>query len=580
MKILRSMLITSMVVSAAAFADLQALDDSQMSAATGEGLGFALEDFVLDTEGAELSVTGIQSSAGEEIDIKWTSLYVMGEGSDEGSIRTPGQIGSYLHPYVIRSLRGSGGLDPNDPLYNEKYGQINNDLALLELAADEYQSDVQNSATFATFSYYQGCVWGQPGCDDLATVGSNGVAVQAITNEIDALNSSRVQIVDTYSLALGALENQMNSYYLSEIVPREATVAQEQTEYDAEVVELGQRLTTAFDAYEAFMAIRPQADCEFGDNCTGLNGSACPAIGGGACRDARTAYNNSYDSYEEQQSVRQDAYNDLIEARIDLAAANNDSESFGPAGSYIEAVNNVEEFKVLCGLDSSDFGSCDGGLITRKGETKGGIESVSIALASGVERRDGLDVGASFEFAVNSVNPNDSTSPRTDYIDINMKGLFIDGTAFRLWSAPDEQGDDELNAEIRLNLFIKELDISVCDPSVCDNDPVAKEASTLNLDNMFVSLNLGYGEIQPMRLSATSDGNFEFELTKLRPGDDVDTSSQEDMQAFYDDYYENSPKSFISISDVRIGNSPDASLGRITVDGLRAQYLKVTSRDL
>ena len=235
---------------------------------------------------------------------------------------------------------------------------------------------------------------------------------------------------------------------------------------------------------------------------------------------------------------------------------------------------------MLCGLDSSDFGSCDGGLITRKGETKDGIESVSIALASGVERRDGLDVGASFEFAVNSVNPDGSTTPRTDFIDINMKGLFIDGTAFRLWSAPDEQGDDELNAEIRLNLFIKELDISVCDPTICDNDPVAKEASTLNLDNMFISLNLGYGEIQPMRLSATSDGNFEFELTKLRPGDDVDTSSQEAMQTFYDDYYENSPKSFISISDVRIGNSPDASLGRITVDGLRAQYLKVTSRDL
>jgi len=181
---------------------------------------------------------------------------------------------------------------------------------------------------------------------------------------------------------------------------------------------------------------------------------------------------------------------------------------------------------------------------------------------------------------VNSVNPDGSTTPRTDFIDINMKGLFVDGTAFRLWSAPDEQGDDELNAEIRLNLFIKELDISVCDPTICDNDPVAKEASTLNLDNMFISLNLGYGEIQPMRLSATSDGNFEFELTKLRPGDDVDTSSQEDMQAFYNDYYENSPKSFISISDVRIGNSPDASLGSITVDGLRAQYLKVTSRDL
>lgn len=571
---LSTFILASIAVSSFSHADLKALDDHEMSATTGEGLGLALDNFVLDTEGAELSVTGIRSSAGEEIDIKWTSLYVMGEGSSEGTVRTPGQIGSYNHPYVIRTVRGSAGLDPNDPLYNEKYAQISNDLALLELATDEYQSDIQNSETFATFSYYQGCVWGQPGCDEL-------VAEQEITAELDALNSSKASIANTYSIGLGTLESEMNDYYQSEIVPREAVVAQEQTEYDAEVVILGQRLNTAYDAYEAFMAIRPQADCEFGDNCTGLNGSACPTIGGGACRDARTAYNNSYESYEEQQSVRQDAYNELIEARKDLAFANNDSDSFSAAaGSYIEAVSNVEEFRVLCGLDSGDFNSCEGGLITRKEKTKEGIESVSAALASGVERRDGLDVGASFEFAVNSVNPNGSTTPRTDFIDINMKGLFVDGTAFRLWSAPDEQGDDELNAEIRLNLFIKELDISVCDPTVCDNDLAAKEASTLNLDNMFISLNLGYGEIQPMRLSATSDGNFEFELTKLRPGDDIDTNSQEEMQQFYNDYYENSPKSFISISDVRIGNSADASLGAITVDGLRAQYLKVTSRDL
>jgi hypothetical protein len=199
-------------------------------------------------------------------------------------------------------------------------------------------------------------------------------------------------------------------------------------------------------------------------------------------------------------------------------------------------------------------------------------------------RRNGLDVGSSFKFEVNAVNPDGSSTPRTDFIDINMKGVFIDGSALRLWSATDEEGGNEVNGELRINLFIKELDISVCDPIICDNDAIAREASTLNLDNLFVSLNLGYGEIQPLRLSATPDGNFEFELTKLRPQGDGLTESdmldQDKMQKFYNDYYADAPKSFVSISEVRIGSGPEASVGGITVDGLRAQYLKVTSRDL
>jgi hypothetical protein len=572
------MLITSMVVSAAAFADLQALDDSQMSAATGEGLGFALEDFVLDTEGAELSVTGIQSSAGEEIDIKWTSLYVMGEGSEEGSIRTPGQVGSYNHPYVIRTLRGSRGLSETDPDFNQNYSEISNDLGLLEIAADSYSSPLQDSNTFATFSYYQGCIWGEPGCNDLNSVGSNGIAVQAITEELNSLIATRDQIANTFTIALPTLEAEIDNYFNNVIAPQEAIVEQEQAQYDAAVTELGVRLNAAVDAYDALVAVRPQTNCEFGENC-GLIDANCGVSG--ACFDARSAYNTAFGSYEDQQDVRQDEYNDLIEERKTFFQLKNEPGNFAAAaGSYNEAVESVEEFRVLCGSATTSFQSCSEGLIARKQETKDGVESVSVALFDGVERRDGLDIGASFEFTVNAVNTDGSSASRTDFIDLNMKGLFIDGTAFRLWSAPDEQGDDEINAEIRLNLFVKELDISVCDPSVCDGNPAAKEASTLNLDNLFVSLNLGYGEIQPMRLSATSDGNFQFELTKLRPGEGVDTSSQAEMQDFYNDYYENAPKSFISISDVRIGSGADASLGGVTVDGLRAQYLKVTSRDL
>jgi len=580
MKLLNLMTLALCVISYSANADLQALDDSELSSATGEGLGFAIEDFILDTETSELAVTGIRSSAGDDIDIKWTKLYVMGEGSQSGTIKTPGQIGSYNHPYVIRSVRGSGGLDPSDPSYDARYANIGNDLALLEFATDSYSSSLQNSETFGTFSYYQGCIWGEPGCDNLSDVGSNGVAVQAIEAEIQVLTDTRDQIAATYAIDLAPLESSIELYYTSDIVPLETKVQAEQQDYDQAVAELLVRQDDMSDAFDFFDQNFPDNDCQVGEECSNADAN-CPLFGGASCRDARDAYNVEFGEYDEQVGVRQDEYNQLILARKDLDGAKTDPNKFTAAnGSYIEAVENVEEFRVLCGVETNEFATCGEGLIARKGRTRDGVRDVSLALFNGGQRRGGLDIGASFEFVVDAVDANGTSSQRTDYIDINMKGLFVDGTSLRLWSAPDEEGVDEINAEIRLNLFIKELDISVCDPFVCGADPVAKEASTLNLDNLFISLNLGYGETQPMRLSATSDGNFQFELTKLRPGPDVDQNDQNSMQAFYDGYYENSPKSFISISDVRIGSGPDASLGRTTVDGLRAQYLKVTSRDL
>lgn len=562
-----------------ASADLVALDDKSLGEATGEGLGFALENFVLNSDNADLSVTGITSSTGDPVDIKWTSLYIMGEGSEEGSINTGADIGSYLNPYSIRTARGSMGLDPSDPDYNSDYNQIGNDLALLEFATDSYQSDLQNSAIFGQFSFYQGCVWGEPGCNNLADVGANGIAVQNISAEIDELNSQRTAINNRYSLFLSELETEISSYYEGPILTQEAIVEVEQGDYDNAVSDLNTEYNQMKSAYDDFLAIRPQAECEIGRNCTGTNGSYCPNT---ACRNARSAYNDEREDWEDQSDFTKDEYNNLIGARQTLDAIKNDTDEFPVAGvSYIEAVEDVDKFKQLCGYEDS-FTSCSNGLIARKETSKSGIESASIALATGQGRRNGLDVGASFEFKVNAVAENGSSSTRTDYLDIDMKGVFVDGSSLRLWSAQDEvNGGSEVNGELRLNLFIKKLGINVCDPQVCGGDEDLKAASTLNLDNLFVNLNLGYGEIQPLRFSATADGNFELELSKLNPAaTGVDPNDKVAMQDFYDTYYAESPKSSIYIGDVRIGSGSEASLGSVTVDGLRAQYLKVTSRDL
>jgi len=84
-----------------------------------------------------------------------------------------------------------------------------------------------------------------------------------------------------------------------------------------------------------------------------------------------------------------------------------------------------------------------------------------------------------------------------------------------------------------------------------------------------------------MKFGVTSDGNFEFELVKPdAAGYGVNTSDAAAMQDFYNEYYENAPKSFVYVGNVQVGTGAGSDLGSITVDGLRSQYLKVTSRDI
>lgn len=127
-----------------AFADLKPLADAEMSATSGAGLGFALEDFMFDTEEATLSITGIEDGAGNEVGITWDQFYVMGEGSQNGSNPTSTNIGSYLNPWIIRTARGSSDWDgPESEYYTGDAPAVGDDVALLQIMTDVYESSAQ-----------------------------------------------------------------------------------------------------------------------------------------------------------------------------------------------------------------------------------------------------------------------------------------------------------------------------------------------------------------------------------------------------------------------------------------------------
>lgn len=334
------------LLAASAKADLQVMDDSQLADATGEGLGLVIEDFVFNSDSAVLTVSEINDASGNPVEIGWSELYIMGEGSQNGTAETPVDIGNYFNPWTISSQRGTADWSAGgEAVHSGEYAAIGDDLALLEFATSDYESPAQD-----TVSYVTDCVMGA--ASDCAT---------------------------------------------------------------------------------------------------------------------RTA-----------------------------------------------------------------------------------------------QRRSGADVGSRFRFAF--------ASGREDVLDIDIRGMYVDGTHMRLWSSPDENGQSELSGNIRLALFAEELNIDVCN-GVCNNT-----TSVLNIDNLLLDLNIGYGEIQPVKFSATSDGNFVLELTAPDPTPlGIDTTDSVAMQQFYDDYYANAPKSNIYIGNIQVGQN---TVGETIVNGFRAQYFKITSMDL
>ena len=497
------------------YADLKPLDDSQLSAATGEGLGLVLDDFVFNVDDAVTTLTGIENSQGEDVVVKWTDFYIMGEGSNKGSNETPVDIGTFAHPWTISAIPGSD------------ISSVNDSLAVFQVAAESYTDPLNNTEDYAGWAYFQ-----EQHCRTSGVCSSDPInAVAAIDAQISSMTLERDAISGKYGNNLTGLNNSITNDINNQIKPQQTVVANEQDDIEPAYNTMDyywDRLGSGARNDTDGFGTKSDGICAFWEDCA-----------------YKSEYNNAVDNYNAQVSQFNDAQRELAR-RWNEVKWNN--------VSLKERLTDLEQYESLCGDVGSTGGGCSDGAIVIRQAQRGKVVDVALGIGSGLTRRGGIDIGSKFEFDV-----YDSTtgSTRTDYLDIDLSGVTLDGSYIRLWG-----NNGDLDGEINLKLFADSLSIATCGPA-CSAAQV--QASTLTGTNVFLNLALGYGKAQPLKFSVTPDGQFEAELPKL-------------TYSNHQDFYQNAPKTSVFIGNVNLGGNND--LGGLTIDGMQFNYLKVNSHDL
>ncbi|MEK9764874.1 MAG: hypothetical protein VW274_00185, partial [Thalassolituus sp.] len=450
-------------------ADLKSMSDDELSDTTGEGLGFALEDFAFTTKDAVTTFTGLENSQNEEITAQWTDYYIYGEGSNYGSQLVTTDIGSYRHPWVFRSVRGGGeGL--------ERFG---NDIALLEFKTDSYSAPLQDSTSFILHNLYQGCIWGYKGCGE---DGSPFDAVNAISAQIDSYQNEYTDLIGLYSGSyVGGVSSQLLSEAESVQSPGGA-IYEQQLVIGVRQVELAEAIRdfeqtnpgvyaeaqrVAGEEYQETLELYELTDksVELGDD------YSCGGFLQRDCTPAEDAYNDQLDIWVTAENELGDIQNNWKEETMALANANADlsdiligEDSKDESGRTLaERIADADRFQVLCG-DSANDDACTNGIITKRDGERGVVNDIAVAISGGQYRRQGMDIGSRFRFEVVNENKNTGEITRVeDFLSFELRGVYTDGMYFRLWSRPDpETQKSELRGELGLRFFAKEYAISAC----------------------------------------------------------------------------------------------------------------------
>ena len=90
------------------YSDLEPLNDSNLSNIDGAGIGLVLEDFVFNAgesvnDGGTFEISGLQTSADEDVVIGISQFYIAGSGSNRGTnvISNPVNIGRLTNPFNL-----------------------------------------------------------------------------------------------------------------------------------------------------------------------------------------------------------------------------------------------------------------------------------------------------------------------------------------------------------------------------------------------------------------------------------------------------------------------------------------------
>lgn len=103
---MRLSLIALTLLSLPVQAELQALDDQEMSRVQGDGFGFVLEQVLLDASNATITVNDITNGAGQNVPISVKEFYLGAAGSNKGEHLGPVTLGRLDHPFAFNLAKG------------------------------------------------------------------------------------------------------------------------------------------------------------------------------------------------------------------------------------------------------------------------------------------------------------------------------------------------------------------------------------------------------------------------------------------------------------------------------------------
>ncbi|WP_342245201.1 hypothetical protein [Pseudomonas sp. OTU5201] len=102
----RTIVILLSLAAARAQAELKALDDAELSNVDGAGIGFVLDQVLLDAKNATITINDITNAAKQNVPIAVKEFYLGAAGSNKGANLSPVTIGRLDHPFALNLAKG------------------------------------------------------------------------------------------------------------------------------------------------------------------------------------------------------------------------------------------------------------------------------------------------------------------------------------------------------------------------------------------------------------------------------------------------------------------------------------------
>lgn len=174
---------------------MEPLSDQEMSAVQGEGLGFVLDQVLLDGSGAQIVINDITDGQGRNVPISVKNLYLGAAGSNKGSNLNPVTIGSLDHPFELELAKG------------EELRTLRDD--------GQWVQTTPNNITVLSFKFPERLVaGGNPCIDGYAAAGSNCSTAASGRADLGVRFDFQVAAGRTEMLALDFHQLVMDGSYL------------------------------------------------------------------------------------------------------------------------------------------------------------------------------------------------------------------------------------------------------------------------------------------------------------------------------------------------------------------------------